>query len=62
MNGIQYLNLTTWGVLVIETVGSLYVLGLWRRLNHSSRLAGGWLLAATLFGWGGHFGKVFLRN
>ena len=62
MNDISYLKLTVWGVIVLETLGSMLVLRWWKLLPRSGRLAGGWLLAATLFGWGGHFGKVFLRN
>ena len=58
----RYLDLTVWGVIVIETLSSLFVLHMWPRLGRSVRLAGGWLLAATLFGWGGHFGRVLLQN
>jgi hypothetical protein len=59
---VRYLDITVYGMLVIEVVCSALVLSWWSRLNRSARMAGAWLWAATLFGILGLLGRHFIRN
>jgi hypothetical protein len=62
VNIIRYLDITGWGMIVVEVVCSFFVVTWWSRLNRSARLAGGWLLAATAFGIGGTIARYAFRN
>lgn len=62
VNIVRYLDITVWGMLVVELACSYYVLKWWAGLARSGRLAGGWLLAATAFGIAGQIGKYTIRN
>lgn len=56
------LRVTVWGMLAVELVGSYLVLRWWGDLRRTGRLAGGWLLAATLYGVLGKIGQYAIGN
>src|SRR5690606_39384427 len=58
----RYLDVTVWGMLVVEIICSICIARWWSLLDRRGRLTGGWLLAATLFGIGGVIGKYAFRN
>jgi hypothetical protein len=56
------LRTSIWGMMFVELLGSALVLSWWSRLGRTGRLAGGWLLAATLFGILGLIGQYAIEN
>jgi hypothetical protein len=58
----DFLDATLWVMLAVEIGGSVLVIRLWPALTRTGRLAGGWFLAATVFGLLGQFGRFVLQN
>lgn len=57
MNALEYMRGTVWAILVVEVACSVCILIWWSKLNRTTRLAGGWLLAATFYGILGKIGQ-----